>query len=54
MNSMTGARSLFCYIWVALTMCGLLALVPSPAQGATYYVDANNPSARSTNPGTEA
>ncbi len=54
MNSLAGARSFHCRVWVILTLPWLLALLPSPAWATTYYVDANNPSARDTNPGTQA
>ncbi len=54
MQSMVSARSLHCCVWITLTLLCLAAMLASPAWAATYYVDANNPSARDTNPGTQA
>ncbi len=54
MNSELRARSLHCCVWVILALPWLSAMLPSPAWAATYYVDANNPSARDSNPGTQA
>ncbi len=39
---------------VLVLLCGWLALSPSASWAATYYVDGSNPSARDTNPGTQA
>jgi parallel beta-helix repeat protein len=39
---------------VLVLLSGWLALSPSASWAATYYVDGSNPSARDTNPGTQA
>ena len=54
MNSIVKARNPHCLVWIVLTLPCLLALTPSAAWGTTYFVDANNPNARDTNPGTES
>jgi parallel beta-helix repeat protein len=42
-------------VWAVLTPLFLgLAGLPAVSAGATYFVDANNPQARDSNPGTEA
>ncbi|MHC4439822.1 MAG: DUF1565 domain-containing protein, partial [Planctomycetota bacterium] len=54
MNSIVRARNPHCLVWIVLTLPCLLTLTPSAAWGTTYFVDANNPNARDTNPGTES
>ncbi len=39
---------------ILVLLSGWLALPPSTSWAATYYVDGSNPSARDTNPGTQA
>lgn len=54
MNSIVRARNPHGLVWVVPTLFCLLALAPSAAWATTYFVDANHPSARDTNPGTES
>ncbi len=54
MNSEISAKSLRCHVWVILALPWLSMLLSLPARGATYYVDANHPSARDTNRGTQS
>jgi parallel beta-helix repeat protein len=51
---MVSARSPHCCVWVILVLAWLSALRPPPVWAVTYYVDANNPNARDTNPGSES
>ena len=54
MNSIVRARNSHGRVWGVPTLFCLLALTPSAAWATTYFVDANHPSARDTNPGTES
>jgi parallel beta-helix repeat protein len=51
-SSLVSRQSCGSMIVTFLGLC--LMLSPFPAAATTYYVDANHPSARDTNPGTEA
>ncbi len=55
MNSRSSLLDRSSRAWIVLVLVALWqALIPSAAQATNYFVDANHPNARDSNPGTEA
>ena len=54
MKNRSSTKNPWCCAWVALAVILWGATPPDPSGATTYYVDANHPSARDSNPGTES